>query len=35
MNRHNKTEKITNTENKQVIARGERGWGKKGIDKGD
>ena len=30
MNRHNKTETVIDTENKQVIARGERG-GKKQV----
>ena len=26
MNKHNKTETVTDTESKQVVARGETGW---------
>ena len=35
MNEHNKTETVINTENKQVVARGEGHEGKKEIGEGD
>ena len=35
MNKHNKTERVIDTENKQVVARGEMDWGRKGIGEGD
>ena len=35
MNKHNKTETVTDIENKQVVTRGEMVGGRKKIDEGD
>ena len=35
MEKHNETETVTDTENKQVVARGEEGGGRKEIGERD